>query len=95
MSYRFTRPFSAFALLSLAVLAACGGASDLGESCDVSGDADECVEGAICGQTGDNGALTCLRACTDQSQCGTGEDCNGVSGTSTKGCRPKSTTGKK
>lgn len=75
---------SAAATLLLA-LAACGGA-DLGEACDTSGSTDECVEDGVCGDRGD-GSLTCLKLCTDKAQCASGEDCNGISGSSLKGCR--------
>lgn len=71
-------------------LMACGGA-DVGEACDTAGATDdECTENAVCGDSGDGtGALKCLKVCTDQSQCAADEECNGVSGSSIKGCRLK------
>ena len=48
---------------------------------------DECETGAVCTNVSD--ALTCRKVCTDQTQCASTENCNGVSGTSTKSCQPK------
>lgn len=70
-------------------VAACGGA-EVGEECDTSGNTDECVENAVCGDSGDNtGVLKCLKVCVDQADCAADEECNGVSGGSLKGCRLK------
>ncbi len=83
-----------FALLFLSAfgalnLAACGGA-EVGEECDTSGNTDECVENAVCGDSGDGtGVLKCLKVCADQADCAADEECNGVSGGSLKGCRSK------
>lgn len=76
------------------VLLACSSEGKVGEECDESGKVDgECEDGLVCGQSADSSAsLKCLKQCTDQSQCAAGEDCNGVSGTSIKGCRPKTST---
>lgn len=79
-----------FAVLALSVLAAgCGSKGEVGESCDTRGSVDECVDGAICSQQSD-AASACLKTCTDDAQCGADEACNGVEGSSTKACRPKS-----
>ena len=76
--------------LLVVVVVACGGEGKVGETCGEPGKVDgECVDGAVCGQSSEPAALTCLKQCDDQSQCGTNESCNGVSGTSLKGCRPK------
>ncbi len=70
------------------VLVACGN-SDIGEDCDEEGRVGgECVDGAVCGKN-NAGSLVCLKQCTTQVECSAGEDCNGVGGTSLKGCRPK------
>jgi hypothetical protein len=77
--------------LVVMTLLACGGA-DIGESCDEEGRVGgECVDGAVCGKSEgqSTGSLVCLKQCTTQVDCGAGEDCNGVSGTNLKGCRPK------
>lgn len=72
----------------LALLLGCGGTSALGEACDTAGSVDECETGAVC--TNDTSeVLTCRKVCTDQAQCASTENCNGVSGTSTKSCQPK------
>jgi hypothetical protein len=78
---------AAFAL----VMPACGGEAELGEECGEAGVQEgECVDGAICGATGDaEGSLACIKVCTDDAQCAATEECNGVSGSNVKGCRPK------
>jgi hypothetical protein len=72
-------------------LAACGGEGALGESCDTPAGEGECEAGSICTNMtgGDN---VCRKVCADQSQCSAGENCNGVSGSSTKSCQPQSAT---
>ena len=78
---------SAFAFLVM--LSSCSSEGKVGESCDESGKADgECVSGGVCGKNS-AGALLCLKVCTDQAQCASTEDCNGVDGSNVKGCRPK------
>ena len=68
----------------------CKGEGSIGESCSQSGAADECVAGAVCGKPSDGTtSLQCLKACTLQTDCAAGEDCNGVEGSTAKGCRPK------
>jgi hypothetical protein len=67
----------------------CGGEAALGEECEVEGAEGECEEGAVCGKPDDTEAPLCLKVCEDQVDCAADEDCNGVSGTSIKGCRPK------
>lgn len=77
-------------LLVLGTLVACSD-SDVGESCDEEGRVGgECVDGAVCGKgPGNSASLVCLAQCTNPGQCAANEDCNGVSGTSLKGCRKK------
>ena len=81
---------AAFSSVVVLVALACGSEGKIGEECGESGKVDgECEDGAVCGQARTSTALACLKQCTDQAQCGATEDCNGVSGTSVKGCRPK------
>ena len=75
-------------------LQACGGGAKVGEPCTKTGSVDECASGGVCTSNGST-SPRCLTVCTDQSQCATTEDCNGVEGSSVKACRPKDTkTGK-
>jgi hypothetical protein len=66
-------------------LAGCG-ASEVGESCDTGGSADECVDGAIC--TNEDEGNTCRLVCEEQEDCPMNYSCNGVTGGSTKSCQP-------
>ena len=78
-------------VLVLATMVACGD-GDIGEACDEEGVVGgECVEDSVCGkQDGQStGSLVCLKQCTTQVECGAGQECNGVGGTSLKGCRFK------
>lgn len=77
-------------LASLTVVSlACGGA-DIGEACETEGNADECADGAICGKRADTDTSPiCLKICTSDSDCASGENCNGLTGSSTKACRIK------
>lgn len=71
------------------VLACSGGDAALGEECGASGADGECAEGGICGKADEADTLQCLKVCTEQTDCAADEECNGVEGASTKGCRPK------
>ena len=70
--------------------AACGGAS-MGEQCETSGaTSDECEDGLVCAKASDVAeVLTCQKLCTADADCQATEQCNGVTGTSLKSCRPK------
>lgn len=69
-----------------------GCASDVGESCETPGAENECVDGAVCDKQV-NGAVSCLKLCTDQADCAANENCNGVSdGSDRKACHPKDQT---
>lgn len=71
---------------------ACSSEHKLGESCDVSGKSDgECESGGVCGKNTSD-SLVCLKVCSAQTDCAADQDCNGVEGTSAKGCRTKSTS---
>ena len=70
-----------------------GGGGSVGSACTQSGGGGQCAAGAVCGKPSDGTvSLQCLVACTVQTDCPSGQDCNGVEGSSQKGCRPKSTT---
>lgn len=75
--------------LLFATIVACGEGSR-GEECEEEGKVDgECDDGLVCGRKTDSTSdLVCLKQCTNQGDCASGENCNGVSGTSLKGCRP-------
>lgn len=79
-----------FAVIFIGILPACGD-GELGDSCDEAGKVKgECEEGLVCGKKSDSSSdLSCLKQCSAQSDCGSSEDCNGVAGSSLKGCRPK------
>lgn len=71
------------------VAIACGN-GDIGEDCDEEGHVGgECVSGAVCGRkdTPTSGDLVCLKQCSSFADCGAGETCSAVSGTSLRGCR--------
>lgn len=68
-----------------------GGAGAVGATCSQSGAAEQCAAGAVCGKPSDGTtSLQCLKTCTQQTDCPADQDCNGVEGSSAKGCRPKS-----
>ena len=78
---------------------ACSSSSDseggsIGTTCTQSGAAaGQCAAGAICGKPSDGTtSLQCLKTCTLQTDCPADQDCNGVDGATTKGCRPKVAT---
>jgi len=79
----------AFAGLSFAV--ACGGGAAIGESCDTEGNVDECESGAVCAKNVSD-VLQCLKQCQTQADCAAEEDCNGITGSNIKACRPKDAT---
>jgi hypothetical protein len=62
----------------------------IGTTCSQSGANGQCSAGAVCGKPSDGTtALLCLKTCTLQTDCSLDQDCNGVDGTTQKGCRPK------
>lgn len=70
---------------------ACGGAGKIGDPCTTEGDTSECESGAVCAKN-ESTVIQCLTICTDKIQCASTEDCNGVTGSSLKACRPKDAT---
>lgn len=76
--------------LLVASLVALGcGSSGEGESCSTEGQVGGgCDDGLVCGKKTDSNAdLVCLKICNSQVDCPSGLQCNGVGGTSFKGCR--------
>lgn len=72
----------------LALLAACGGEGEIGDDCETPGSRDECVDDAIC-TNDDVGRYVCRKWCNVQSDCPPDENCNGITGSSSKSCQPK------
>lgn len=65
-------------------------AAEIGEDCETEGSTDDCVDGAVCGKRSDtDGTPVCLKVCTTDTDCSSGENCNGVTGSSIKACRIK------
>ena len=76
-------------MFALACAGACGGGA-IGDECDEEGAEGECDDGAVCGKPGDDDAvLECLKVCEEQADCPADQECNGVEGSSVKGCRTK------
>jgi hypothetical protein len=84
-----------------AACASGGGACDKGLTCNVgfaggyctvacttTGTTAGCPEGSICDSVTGAGT-TCVRVCKTSSDCRAGIDCNGVSGSNVKACKPK------
>ena len=57
-------------------------------ACTVSGSTDECPDDSIC-DTVAGAALSCVKICKAAADCRTDLDCNGVSGSNIKACKPK------
>jgi hypothetical protein len=55
--------------------------------CDLQGSIANCPDGTICSPFGDR--LLCAPICQAQGDCREGYECNGLSGTEVKSCRPK------
>jgi hypothetical protein len=72
----------------IALVAACGGHAPIGDPCDTAGETRGCEDGAVC--TNQASGNVCRKLCTAQTDCHTGETCNGISGTSLKSCQPDS-----
>ena len=81
------RLFVYFGVVFLLV-AACGG-SELGDSCEQEGEISECDDGLVCGKNKPSNDLVCLKRCTESSDCPSGQECNGLTG-SLKACQNRS-----
>jgi hypothetical protein len=56
--------------------------------CSTQGSTSECPEQAICDSFA-GGPMECFRICTVQSDCRADQECNGLTGSSIKACKPK------
>lgn len=57
-------------------------------SCTTSGSTDQCPEESVCDAIAGT-AVTCVKICKTGDDCRADQDCNGVSGTNVKACKPK------
>ena len=57
-------------------------------SCTTSGSTDQCPEASVC-DTVAGTALTCVKICKTGTDCRPDQDCNGVSSSNIKACKPK------
>ncbi len=57
-------------------------------TCTTSGSTDECPDNAVC-DTISGAAVSCVKICKTGDDCRADQDCNGVSGTNIKACKPK------
>ena len=57
-------------------------------SCTTSGATDQCPEESVCDAVAGT-ALNCVKICKTGTDCRSDQDCNGVSGSNIKACKPK------
>lgn len=57
-------------------------------SCTTSGSTDECPEESVCDAIS-GAAISCVKICKVSEDCRADQDCNGVSGSNIKACKPK------
>lgn len=57
-------------------------------ACTTSGATDQCPEESVCDAVAGT-ALSCVKICTKGTDCRPDQDCNGVSGSNIKACKPK------
>lgn len=57
-------------------------------ACTTSGSTDECPEESVCDSISGTG-VTCVKICKTSADCRSDQDCNGVSGSNIKACKPK------
>jgi hypothetical protein len=57
-------------------------------SCTTSGSQEQCPEGSVCDAISGS-AVTCVKICKTAEDCRADQDCNGVSGSNIKACKPK------
>ncbi len=58
------------------------------KSCATPGSTAECPEASICDAVAGT-AMNCVKSCKTSADCRADQDCNGVSGSNTKACKPK------
>ena len=58
------------------------------KACTTSGSTDECPEESVCDALS-GAAVTCVKICKTSEDCRSDLDCNGVSGSNIKACKPK------
>lgn len=58
------------------------------KSCTTSGSTSECPDEAVCDAIAGT-AVTCVKICQTKEDCRSDQDCNGVSGSNIKACKPK------
>ena len=82
-----------WALVIGALAVGCGGEAARGEECGESGvEEGECEAGSICAKPTDSSdTLVCIATCKEDADCPSTQSCNGVEGSSVKGCRDKTT----
>jgi hypothetical protein len=59
------------------------------QTCTTSGETEGCPEESICDSI-INGQMACVKICKVGTDCRPDQDCNGVSGSNIKACKPKS-----
>lgn len=57
-------------------------------ACTTSGSTEECPENSVCDSVS-GAAITCVKICKTSDDCRSDLDCNGVSGSNIKACKPK------
>ncbi len=57
-------------------------------ACTTSGSTEQCPDGAVC-DTISGTAIACVQICKAADDCRADLDCNGVSGSNIKACKPK------
>ncbi len=58
------------------------------KSCTTLGSTGQCPEEAVCDSVA-GAAMNCVKICKTSSDCRSDQDCNGVSGSNLKACKPK------
>lgn len=58
------------------------------KTCTMPGKTTECPEESVCDAVAGT-AMACVKICKTSADCRTDQDCNGVTGTNIKACKPK------
>lgn len=58
------------------------------KSCTMPGSTSECPDESVCDAVVGT-AMSCVKICTASADCRTDQDCNGISGSNIKACKPK------